>query len=109
MELTSDQLTEVKDYITQKKTVMDWMTDNGLSRDDVRPVAIVKKLKEMYGDDEIATLLRSMRDARFGIQVTRIVSRMMSRQAVNVAMCDSLIAKLQDCLVTVQAKKSELE
>lgn len=109
MELTSEQLSDLKDYITQNKTVMNWMDDNDLSRDDIPPRDIVTALREEYGTDEVNTLLRTMRDARFGSQVMHVVSRMLTRTHMSVAMCDSLIAKLEDCLVSAQAKKAELE
>lgn len=110
MELTDVQLNEIKDdYLVNKKTVMNWMNDNELGAQDIRPNQIMIQLRDKFGTDEIQSLMMGIRKANYGAQIINFVERMIGNNNLDVEMCDSLIEKIQDCLVTVQAKKAELE
>ena len=109
MELTDEQLTQVRAYLEQKKPLRKWMNDNSLGQADVRPRQIIEQLKAKYGEDDVKELISSMREANYGQQFTMMTRRLLSQSDITVGQCDALLAKLQDAIVTVQAKKAELQ
>jgi hypothetical protein len=110
MTLTDEQLEDIKtNYLEQQKGPMVWMQDNSLTRDDVKPREIMEQLRTKYTGEVIQALMGPLRNARIGGQFGRMAERMLERNNADVALCDSLIAGLQDALVTVNAKKAELE
>lgn len=108
MKLTVKQLNEVKKYLEDQKRIVEWMNENEIGVADIKPREIMEQLKAKFGDDDINTLMQSIQRANFGQQIPKMISRMLNN-VNDVERCDSLIAKIQDALVTVQAKKAELE
>ena len=110
MELTNDQLkTIMVDYLKKGKTLREWMNDNQLGPADIRPRQILEQLKTVYKEETVMEAMKGLRDARFGQQFSVMAARMCSRPNVTVEQCDMMLAKLQDAIVTVNAKKAELQ
>jgi len=110
MQLTDQQLADVKDnYLALTKTIREWMNDNQLGTADIAPQQIVVQLKAKYGDETILPLMVALRQANFGRQFSQMAGRMCQRPGLTVELCDTIISHLQDALVTVQAKKTELQ
>ena len=110
MQLTDEQLADVKDnFLSQNKGVREWMTDNDLKVTDIRPREVIVQLKAKYGDEPIMTLMQGMRQTNFGKQFSMMASRMCGRPGLTVEQCDMMLAKLQDAIITVNAKKVELQ
>lgn len=109
MQLTAAQLAEVKSYLESGKRILVWMNDNELGRQDIKPRDIVNQLKEEFGEDAIKDAIKIMQTANYGMQITRMASRMIERDGVTTKQLDGLIGRLQDALVLAQAKKAELE
>jgi len=110
MTLTDEQLEDIKtNYLEQQKGLMKWMPDNNLTRSDIKPREVIEQLKAKYTDETIQALMVPLRNAAIGTQFGRMAERMLRRPNINVATCDALVAGLQDALVTVNAKKAELE
>ena len=67
------------------------------------------QLKAKYGEESIQALMVALRDARFGQQFVMMATRLCNRPNITVGQCDKMIVKLQDAIVTVNAKKAELQ
>lgn len=110
MELTDQQMADIKDnYLAQSKTIREWMNDNELGPADIRSREVISQLKVKYGDETIQDLMKALRESRFGQQFAMMARRMCSRPGITVEQCDKMLAKLQDAIVTVNAKKAELQ
>ena len=110
MQLTDEQLADVKDnYLAQQKPIRDWMTDNNLNMQDIKPREVIQQLNTKYTVEVIRPLLLAMRESNMGNQFTRMATRMCSRPGITVERCNQLLASLQDAVITVSAKKAELE
>jgi len=110
MTLTDEQLEDIKtNYLEQQRGPMQWLQANSLTRDDIKPREIMEQLKTKYTPEVIQALMGALRNAQIGTQFGRMTERMLERGNADVTLCDALIAGLQDALVTVNAKKAELE
>ena len=110
MELTDEQLADIKEnYLEKYKPFRHWMDDNSLTFDDIRPRDIMVGLRAKYGVSEVRELMSALRKERVDKQFTMMTSRMCMNPDLTVEQCESVIAQLQDAIVTMQAKKDELQ
>lgn len=109
MQLTDEQLAGAKAALEEKKRIVEWMQENELSRDDIKPRDIITQLNEKYGQEVMQPIMQGLRQSMIGRQITMMTSRIIERPNLTVETCDALIGNLQDALVTVQAKKAQLE
>jgi len=110
MELTEQQLnTIMNDYLKKKRTIREWMNDNRLGPADIRPREILQRLKAVYEEETVRDVMQALRQSRFGHQFPLMASRLCQNRDLTVEQCDQLLAKLQDAVVTVNAKKVELQ
>ena len=109
MNLSTEQLASAKAAIEAGTRLVQWMRDNSLSRSDIRPRQVLEQLKSAYGDEVIETAMSDIFAVNYGALLDNMVSRLISRPNVTVAMCDTLLARLQASTVDVQAKKDELQ
>jgi hypothetical protein len=87
---------------------MEWLADNPIEGVN-RPGLVVRQLRQKYTPEVIKGLMDALREANFGMQITRVTARMLQQDGLNVEKCDKLLTKLQDAVVTVNAKKAELQ
>lgn len=109
MQLTDSQLADIKDdYMTKSKTVRDWIKDNELE-ESIYPRDIIEQLMVKYTKEVIHSMMRGRRQERELERIPIIITRFTSRQDITVEVCDDIIANLQDALITISAKKAELQ
>lgn len=108
MQLTTEQLASAKAGLEDSKKLITWIDENSLTG-SITAREVFQQLKEEYGQETIAPLIRALFSGMAGNRIESIVSRVVANRIRNVEDCDALIAKLNSSLAIVQAKKAELE